>query len=47
MHSIASDITGDASVYYYRTQEMGAEIQTDLVRKTVAQHSLKTKDHVI
>ena len=31
---------------YYRTQEMGEEIQTDMVGKTVAQHSLKTKDQI-
>ena len=30
----------------YRTQEMGEEIQTDMVRKIVAQHSLKRKDQI-
>ena len=31
---------------YYRTQEMGEEMQTDMVEKTVAQHSLKTNDQI-
>ena len=42
LHRIASDnITGDASVNYYRTQEMDEKIQTDMLWKTVAQYSLK------
>ena len=46
MHIIASDITGDVSVNYYRTQEMDEEIQTDMAGKTVVQHSLKTKAQI-
>ena len=33
-------------MHYYCTQEMVEEIQTDMVGKTVVQHSLKTKAQI-